>query len=482
MSYSFSISYNNVTKKVTCPASSTINNLVSLASEKFKLDKATNACLTFKGKKLDGMLSIRLANLSNNAKLDMVKVDLAQIVNLRINSSFYGKQNSQIMRVSPSITVAALMDQFLDKCGEKMNWANSNVDLSVMQNGISNQSSDFASISVGSLIGTAASASLRLTIEDKEATRIKQNLHKEQEIVRREAEYQKLESAMHSKKLKQEQIEKPKEEETQSSETPEVSRKKNLTNDAVENKEKLTKQIISHLYATSSEDRPPVYEKHQKQGRAPNEEIDEWQPPKESEDTLYNPSHHVEIYENPDDDYNVTTNHAEKYLRMLQARQKPQKKSEPVAPKRYTIRVRFPDQKLLDILLEDSSVALGQLFKRLDTYVRPEFINSYVLKSGSPPFTRIEMGFSQNNVPLLSHPQFQQERLLLVWEPAAKMVSGPYLNESLEAKDIEEMPSVAIETHRKNLIEELAHTPEAPSTKFAHRSEKRAGVPKWFRP
>lgn len=486
MSYSFSVTYNNVTKRVFCTPNCSILNLVLLSIEKFRVPESITVSLFHDGKRLDDMLSIRLANLRNNAKLELQTVRLVEMVNLKISGKFLFKQLSKVVRVSPSVSVACLVSEFLQQCGETADWTQYNVELSAMQHTIKNNSTDFSTTLVKSLIGSSEKAVLRLTIEDAAKIKKREDSQKESDELRKSLDRQRHAVCIAGR----EQIEKKNAlleermaiEET--SQPTEEERKKNLYGELAEPE---LNSSEPYLFSQASADAevcslpifnkspPSIVESRGKTISAP------WLPPTETEDTLYAPKNQIIRYENPDDDYNVTTNQSEIYLKMLQGMQKPSRKTKPTALRSYVIRVRFPDRKLLDLILKDSSVPLGQLFKKLDSYVHPKFANSYTLKNGSPPFQAIEMGFTENNISLKDHPQFQEERLLLVWEPTIKL-PGPYLKEVLPLKDLSEMPNIALESHRKILQDDFETIRGTESKIVKTKTEKKPGVPKWFRP
>lgn len=482
MSCSFTIIYNNATKRVTCPSNFTINKLVSLSIEKFKLPLSTNASLSYKGKKLDGMLSIRLANVINNAKLDLTITELSDSVNLRINGICLNSQISKIFCVSPTISVATLVSEYLQQCGVNIDWRIYNVKISAMQNGIDNQTSDFDVISVASFVGTSSSASLRLVIETAADAKRTQEAQLEQQKLRERIELEKAE--VRSKLAKDCQpLDDGSVAEVTVTNRIRQSDQGTSAEEAAEESELKKCRTDVETKANESVTQPLTSNTPHESETTPAKSIPSWQPPIELKDTLYNPRGHIDLYENPNEDYTVTAHHAETYLRSLQAMQKPSRKHVHIQPSKYTIRIRFPDRKFLDLVMEDASVPLGQLFKKLDSYVHPNFINSYVLKNGCPPFNEIEMGFHQNNVQLQNHPYFQEERVLLVWEPVSKLTHGPYLKEDIYSLDISEMPTVALESNRKNLQdEEPTDKPIAVPPRVSNATkEKRPGVPKWFR-
>lgn len=478
MSYTFYVTCNSATKKVTCLPGTTINDLAALSIEKFKLPPDTNACLLHKGKALDGMLLIRLANLINNAKLDLVRVELSEPVQLKIVGMCLGKSLTKILTVNRSISVADLITQFFKECGEDIDWTKYSVELSAIQSRILNSSADFSAATVASLVGLGSNASLRLLVEDLEAKRLKEMAQREQQQLRREQERQKIKDML----IKKDEgsstapqpfvppptkaITKPKPEPVQEAELKNSLSENLFDSAATEKLLSLGSLLPNALHESLTSDTPSD---------------SAWRLPQDTQDTLYIPKGHLDTYDNPDDDYNFTTRHAETYLKVIQGMQQPHKKIATQAPTRYTIRLRFPDRSLLDLVMEDSAVRLGQLFKKIDSYVHPKFINTYTLKNGAPPFEKIQLGFSHNNKLLKDHPLFQQEKLLLVWEPEANL-PGPYLNGELKAKNIIEIPAAKLESSRQNLPDDNPNQRKSAHSKIEKtKSEKRSGMPKWFR-
>ncbi|KAF8002315.1 hypothetical protein HF325_003280 [Metschnikowia pulcherrima] len=215
--------------------------------------------------------------------------------------------------------------------------------------------------------------------------------------------------------------------------------------------------------------------------------LESWTLPEVNEDTLYVPLKSTSgTYENPDADYELTSNQAEKYYKILKSMQGKPAKKFAKKPSKYTIRIRFPDRALLDLHFEDPATKLGQLLRKLDSYLLEKHINSYHLKSGLPPFEEIQFGFGANNTSLCDHPHFQQEKILLIWE-SQSVSAGPYLKQYLLRKDVSELPTVVLESHRGDLEADEESSKGIRSTADSRsadgKSKARAkGMPKWFRP
>lgn len=510
MSSIFYVSYENTTKKVTCPSNNSINKLIALSVLKFNLPSSTSASLIYNGRQLEGILSIRSSNLLNNAKLDLKKNDSSVPITIKINGMCLGKSNSSILKVSPSTTIAYLIDLYLEKCGDRIEWVNNNVELCAMQSRISNSSTDFNSTTVGNLVGTVSSVALRLVVENMAEKKLKEDALRKEESFRQEKERQRIAA---TQKLKEERENKEEtkgmaHENQEVDPTPETNHNRQemviMTDQASEPigitqegstvmLNQLTSKHTKDLHESKNDEislmeqtEPIVTEEYNSIGRSTHDQGASFISHEETEDTLYVPNGRIDAYENPEDDYVLTASHAEKYLKLIRGMQKPTKKSMSLPPTRYIFRLRFPDRTFLDLIMEDSAMALGQLFKKIDSYIHPKFLNSYVLKNGTPPFETIEMGFAQNNVPLKDHPSFQQEKILLIWEPVISQ-TGPYFNEGLQPKDLKEMPTVALESHRQNLEDDSKSLRKTINEKAnAHKVEenpkRKAGLPKWFRP
>ncbi|SGZ52877.1 CIC11C00000005229 [Sungouiella intermedia] len=489
MSYTFNVSYNKVNKKVTCARSATINDLALASMAKFAVSLSKNGSLSSSGKKLDGLLPIRLSNLVNNAKLELSVTGGDVEITLKVVASIGDESITKIVKLASSATLAALVEAFRASAGIGADWSEKRVQLSVLQANKDNLTSDFSQISVSNVVGSATNAVMRLLVENKDAQQKRAKLQEEQRVLRQQLEEQR----------RQERLLK-KEEEHRLVESKDAEHERMDIDSEVENSDGIERNQIDKIGA----DRVKTVEKEEKP--LSNSEVSSslnrfdsttpsatasgsvsgslpapvFQVPEEKEDTLYVPHSRSAIYENPEEDYNMTFGQAEKYYKIIKSMQgAANTKKEAVEIHKYVIRIRFPDRSLLDLPLEDPSLKLGQLLKKIDGYVAEKFINTYKLKNGLPPFKEIAVGFSQNNISLKSHPDFQLEKILLIWEPAEKNSKGPYLKEGIATKDASELPTLQLETHRGELdMDEVSAPKPVVNT---DGKKKLSRMPKWFK-
>lgn len=483
MSYTFNVSYKSVPKKVTCARSATVNDLTIASLEKFKIP-AKNGSLTHSGKTLDPLLPVRFTNLVNNAKLVLQVTAGGSEVTLKVAASFDGTSVTKIIKLSLTTTLSGLVEEFRDQACVTADWADKRIQLSVLQTVKDNLSGDFSSL-IGSLIGNSSNAVVRLLVENKDIQEKRTKLQEEQRLLR-----EKLNEKKHQERLEQRERELMEKEAKGASTAlevpkgePEVSSMESVTQTAEvsEISESSAGRTISD---TPSGPLGTSNETEQTQNKPLETPLPPVQPPQretfrlpeEKEDTLYVPNSTTQMYENPDEDYNMTMGQAEKYYKLIKSMQAPTTKKESVVPQKYVIRLRFPDRSLLDLPIEDPTMKLGQLLKKIDSYVAEPFVNTYRLKNGSPPFQEIAIGFSFNNTALQDHPDFQLEKLLLIWEPSAGH-NGPYLKDGITTKETSELPTLVLESNRGQLGE------DAEPVKIAKKAsgEKKRGIPKWLR-
>lgn len=501
MSLSFSVAHNKITKKVTCPRTSTVNQLASLATAKFGLPSSTNGTLLHGGKKLDGLLPLRLTNLVNNAKLVLEVSSELRPVTVKIIASVLGDLKQKIVKTKTDSSVQQLVEAFAAESG--VDFGENRVQLSVLDARIDNGSTDFASTSLGSIIGSADNAVVRLTVENKDAQSKREKLQAEQRELRQQLEEHKRQARLLEKKLREDSqetnvqvtneeeledtdvkqviAEKPEAEFRPETEDVDMDLASSGKQEPIEKVTEETDNVVpsSHGGITENASKEPG-----SVSATPSEETFEVQHFKE--DTVYIPQNRSQHYENPDSDYNLTVAQAEKYYGIIKSMQQ-NKKHQPkdvAPPKAYIIRVRFPDRALLDLQIEDSSMKFGQLLKKLDAFVHEKHINTYKLKNSVPPFEEISMGFDANNTELKHHKSFQDERILLIWESTQKSAKGPFLKRDVNTRSIDDMPTLQLETHRGQLGEEEEKRRKSHSEPSQGSSEKKKknGMPKWFKP
>lgn len=478
---------------MSCVRSATVNDLILTSFQKFNVPLSNNGVLTFSGKKLDGLLPIRLSNVVNNAKLELIVSSGDSEVTLKVVAAIGDESITKVIKVASSATLAALVEEFRSKAEISSDWSDKRIQLSVLQAIKDNLTSDFAQISVASVVGSATNAVLRLLVENKDAQQKRMKFQEEQRVLRQELE----------EKRRQERL--VKKEEEQKLQGKKVLEGKNVEGEEdaemedVEDTEDNLAAVADEAVHTlphkgetpeSSTGNPTQNIIHStnsgnltgSSGDGISEEprAGHFEVVQEIEDTLYVPSTRSAIYENPDDDYNMTVNQAEKYYKIIKSMQGGRKVAKEVTkPQKYIIRIRFPDRSLLDLPIDDPSIKLGQLLKKIDGYVAEKYINTYKLKNGLPPFKELAVGFSENNVALIDHPDFQLEKILLIWEPALSNSKGPYLGEGIATKDASQLPTLQLESHRGELEKDEVTAPK-PVAKTDGK-KKSTGVPKWFR-
>lgn len=498
MSFTCHVLYQNVSKKIQCPNTHTVNQLIELSLAKFNLSLSFGE-LSSGGKKLDALLPIRYTNLVNNAKLTLTVSKGNTEVNLKIVGTIELKQITSMMKVPPSITAAELVLQFATLNNIEIDLASKHVLLSVLQTAVDNISHEFDKTTLKSLLGTSSSAMIRLVVEDKSKHAAKKKLQEEQGKLRAQLEEKKRQARLLEKeqndakepeptghktvttepvlKPKSDQIDHP-EEKSLPSEGPSNS----LSNTIVPDETNSANKKGEDLMQTDPVKTTPGASDGNSERNARSFVLSN-----DTEDTVYVPHKKLEVYENPEDDYNMTTAQAETYLNIIKSMQtRPKKKNEAKSPTHYAIRLRFPDRSLVQLHIEDPSTKLGQLMKKIDSYIDPKFINSYRIKNGTPPFKEIKFGFQENGTALNEHLDFQQEKVLLIWEPSSSHQPGPYLVQGVNTKDVSQLSTVMLETHRGELEEDALATGKSvkgtSDEKPKLKTKLNKSMPKWFRP
>lgn len=475
MSFTFTVLYDNTVKKIQCPKTFTVNQLVQLSVEKFRLPDSFGE-LSSGGKKLDALLPIRLTNLVNNAKLTLTISNIDVIANLKIVGSIDQKQVTSMMKLSSSTPIAGLVAQFAALNNIQIDLTSKRISLSVLQSVIDNATTDFDHVLLKSVLGTSSSAMIRLVVEDRGVHEQKRKLQDEQANLRLRLEEEKRQARLAEREKKADepqQVEVPQESQTASLLLVPLNTETTITDMEIEKPAEYEKPVAAEI-------QPRVHTPELQDNTTGSFSLTT-----EKEDTVYVPVNRTELYENPEDDYNMTTSQAEKYLKIIKSMQT-RTKAKKVAriPSHYTIRLRFPDRSLVQLHMEDSNVKLGQFVKKIDTFLDSKFINSYKIKNGSPPFKEIQFDFDTNNASMNSHPDFQEEKLLLIWEPTISHALGPYLKDGVATKDVNELSTMKLEAHRGQLEDE-AHTgpkkSEGTRSISKTKSKLTPNMPKWFR-
>ncbi|QEL62626.1 hypothetical protein CJJ09_004805 [Candidozyma auris] len=459
MSLSFSIAYNNVSKKVTCSRTNTVNQLASLAIAKFNLPSSVHGCLLYNGKKLDGLLPLRLTNLVNNAKLSLEVSTLSRPVTLKVVGSVLGESKQKIIKTKTDSSLEELLDTFAKETGTKYE-------------------------------------GLYVQINSERKIQAKQT------ELRRQLEEHKRQARLLEKRLKEEagQTEQESQAETKQIESA-TGEQVDDENSSPQSESDSFVNVVEKDAGVEDESQemdtsePPISPPSPTATPDPSlsgvsiatYEPESFQVKQIDQDTVFVPQGRSQHYENPDSDYNLTVAQAEKYYSIIKSMQtnKRQAPKDVIPPSSYKIRIRFPDRALLDIRIDESSMKLGQLLKKVDGYVHERHINSYRLRNGVPPFEEIAVGFQENNKELKHHKFFQNERIMLIWESTEKSAKGPFLKSTVNTRSIEEMPTVQLETNRGQLADEEAEKRRHSGSEASasNKSEKKKhGLPKWFKP
>lgn len=490
MSLLFTVSYNNVLKKITCSRASTVNQLVQQSIEKFRLPQSSQGTLLHNNKELDGLLPLRLTNLVNNAKLALKISNGNRDVTVKIVGTIKGELKQKIVKTQTISTIQALLEQFSQAVEVHIDYENSRVQLSVLDARVANSSHDFAALTVGSLIGLAANVVMRLDVELKANQAKREQLQRDQEALRKRIEERKKQMRLLEKEMKEDEARAAG---IELSESPKTEVQAEVPGEEAQNEVPMDVDAPQEVpLGTSLKEIPQeVPQQETPQNLQKEELVSSLESTVESnlddgQDIVFLPSGLSTRYDNPESDYNLTVSQAEKYYAMIKAMQtgrRKEPKQQKRAPQKYVIRMRFPDLALLQFHIEDLGMKLGQLLKKVDGYIESSHINHYRLKSGIPPFKEIAMGFAENNVALRDHNEFQDEKILLIWEPTEKHSQGPFLKSNVHTRSVLELPTMKLDQQRGQLAEE-EHRPSSSGTNSERSGDeqKKKGLPKWFRP
>lgn len=473
MSLSFTVLYQNVPRKVTCPNVATVDKLASLALEKFKLPSTSRGILYHSGKKLDGLTPLRYTSLVNNAKLLLSVESAPTEIQLKVLGNIHGQSFTKLVKTKPDVPLRELIRYVTAPEAGEIAWETNVVRISVLHTAFDSTLPDFDVRTVSDLIGTSSSAAMRLVVEDLQSSVQKKEAQTTQlSAMRKLEEYKRAKNLEASQAAKQE-AEKSKPLVPDNS-TKLGSRPTQFGKNSESFKE--PQNLPSESPESASEPPHPVSSPEPPKAEPPApEELpkEDLQPP---EDTLYIALETKQGYTNPEEDYNPTLPQIEKYYNMLRSMQRKPATKTHRAISNYTVRIRFPDRTFLDLHMSNDA-KLGQLVKKVELYIASDHIDSYTLRSGSPPFKKLAINFSENNAKLTGHPEFQEERVLLIWELTRP---APYLKDGVHTKDLNDMPEMVVDHGRAELEPDSEEAVKSGPSKKASKLGK--GLPKWFRP
>lgn len=462
MSLTLHVSLHTATKKIVVPKSGTVGQLVSLLVEKFGHIPAeyAHARVLHNNKALDNLLPLRFTNLINNSKVSLELGDKSLVAPKPINVKVVVSQpdtslKTVVLKLENSATVAQLLDQVKEQGAQ----LSESLVVNTVGGRFGRDDARFNQ-SLRIVLGDVSSAVVRVEHPKKDEDRDRE----QREAVRRQQD----EYARRQRRLEEERAEKG------GTVQPPV----------------LPQQDEEVTNKDEEEPSGPVQEEEAKGELQEQKDINSGfvqdgqigQPVQAQTGdgvTLFKPSGSRTLYENPDEDYELSVAQAQKYHKLVSQLAMRRPSSTPSPPANYTIRIKFPNQSILQLFFADASVKLGALVKKLDLLVVPKYINHYNLKLGFPPFSTLSLSFDDNARPLSEIPGFSGSKVTLIWELTHfdADLSGPFLVEnSIDVKNSEQLPEVHLEGHRAELDDEAPQP--LPSRSSTSTGKK---VPKWFK-
>lgn len=485
------ISVSNVFKKVTVAKTLTVNQLIEHIGEKFNIknfDQYPNANLVIinNNKKLDRLLPLRLTNLISNARLKLVLgpksaaserrvVSLKVVVNKVDNTNY-----TTILEENNTVTVKSLLQKVEEKSQIQL-LEFDNVAHKVVVNVLETKlvlGVDNIDKSLSSIIGNVSSLVIRIDfsqVKNELRELEQQQINKLQLDNQRQRERQRQERELQDRELQLQEKEKELEEREQRLRDQQL---KMTAHEQSQIPEEST-QEISQQQVNESSQLQAVESKH---NHGPpvdfNSEVSK-------DPQLFKPSAH-QSYENPDEDYEVTVSQIQKYQKLISNSVKPKTPVVRQKPSSYTVRIKFPNQSILQLYFENGhEVKLGQLLKKVDELLIEKYVNSYNLKLGFPPFNKLLLNFSANNKLLNELPDFQTDKITLIWELATSEYNhdGPFLKEDIiKILQSSQLPEMILESHRGELEDEETVEPKHTAPKQLETKLLASKVPKWFKP
>ncbi|CCE78089.1 Piso0_000702 [Millerozyma farinosa CBS 7064] len=479
------ISFDNVTKKLTYSKTQTINEVLRDCTVKFKIPGSAGE-LRYNGKKLDDTLPIRLTNLINNSKVVFEKTNekLEKDVNLKIVWNHKADVRTFVERFKNSLTPREII-QTIEKKHHIEIEKHGVYEINILDRRMRSDSNDLSKALV-ELVGSSASSMVaRISYITNGKTEEQDKINELQK--NQMSQYQaRLREEAHRKELaEKEKMAKEAEQVNNATTSTDIqSTEPDVPEPQLSDKPSINKES-DQLVRQENEAQRDVDEGNGAVTNARNMEVEQ-----EAKDTIYIPSS-FRTYENPDTDYNMTVDQAKKYHKsVVNSRMRPRSTTEKRKPTKYLIRIRFPDRNILQLNIADAHTSLGQLCKRIDEYLVPQYQRNYNLKIAYPPFSLIPLSLSTNSTPLQELPQFQDEKLTLIWEPLEK-AAGPFLERAdVEIKESNRLPELVLEQNRNSLPDSsVSHADAAVPTSLQNASGNRSltsssaksKFPKWFR-
>ena len=499
------VTYQGQPKKFTVNKSQTISQFISQCLTSYNIDGNTFSAELYHNnnhKALDSASPIRLTNLLNNAKLTLKvkKLDL----NKEINVKFISDKGTVVKKFTVATTLHDIVEQIMGRLLKP-------TQLRILDLVIGYEK--YLTTTLGSLVGNANNVVIRLEYQ-KLTNEMDALFKKQQEANRLQLQEMQKRKEMEAQKRHQEEQEKQR---LKAEEAKLKKVNKNVSEVLEPQEDAEMKDADEEIPSTATESLSdpstsdvgahPGLEPASESAASDSDYVYQEEPVDETP-KLYVPSSKPQpTYQNPDEDYNMTIDQAKTYQNVIRNSAKRLKKIgvDTKKPSKYFIRVKFPDGAILQInFLENvHQVKFGTLVKKLDELLIPEFINTYNLKIGYPPFTKLNQSFAMNNELLHNLQDFQAEQVVLIWELSKESNkaahNGPFLNN--ESKDLvikpsDELPAIKLAKHRNELpLNELTKSKGASGggffkSKSMHKDggdedkdgeKKKSKLPKWLK-
>lgn len=455
MSILVNVSYNQLNKKVTISKSKTVGDLLQASLDKFDLTNQSGQLIHPQTQKvLDVTSVIKYSNIINNGKLMLQIIEAPhKLVNLKVMKP---DGSSQVIKVDNSVKIADLVTQLsLEMENLLMNLMNRVVEVG-----------EYKELELKGLIGNLGNLVIRFSVKREQ---------KEPHHIKRPKEVKEPTKSL-KEEPKKEEVRAPKEElEQKKPEVTEMAQEKPKAEPEPEPEPEQEQD-------PESEQEPELAPEMKTEQSEPHIKQDIVQKavtePTSNKDVLYKPSR-TQIYENPEEDYELTLNQAKLYQNIIKYNPRKKPNTKPKEPEVYRLRVKFPNNYILDIRLAPDE-KFGELIKRIDSHLTEPFKSNYQLKLSYPPFKPLSIGFVNNNKKLTDMDDVD-DKTLFIWTSEQ---AGQYLIDEI-SKDYNEMPGVKLELMRDELPDEektnsYTNSKSQSSLKDPKKKSDKK-VPKWLK-
>lgn len=476
-SVTVNVTYGYQSKKISIPKSSTVGQLASQAATAFNING--DPSLEHKGKRLDPSLPLRFTQLVQNSTVKLNVEATTTLTPSAIAIKIATPESSTVVKTTNDVTIEAALKL-----------AEANLQTSIIKPGIEvllmNTVYQDLSLPLKQVSGSATNTVMRVRYPVSNVDRQKE----QQEVVAKQLAEQRARNE--AQRVERERLEAERQRRIYELKKEIHEQQTELLENDDEMMEAREEEQIENY-----ESQHPVESRKDSQTKSKpttaDESISPLAPMKDG-DQLYVPTNQpMPIYENPEEDYTLTVDKAKLYHKLVQQLGKRTRPTqhEPIHPRQYLIRIKFPDRNLLQLnfVSDADSVKLGQIVKRIDEVILDKWIGKYHLKLGYPPFQQVPLSFDTNGSRLHDLPQFfSGERIALIWEPALVTIgvasSGPFLKEGAISDQLStrDLPEVKSESQRGNFADSQEPRETKSSTTPTSTTKSNSGklVPKWL--